>query len=170
MLLLVPLGTWLYLGVWEVKSMSMHLQRYYFRNKNCFQYRKQVELGCDSLWSFPLEFYTKLKYFSMSKSENLESFSVSEGSHQDLTSLTFLRISECPNFVSFASGGLWASNFTQITIFHCKKLKSLPEGMHTLLPSLVFLDLNDCQELESFPKGGLPSNLVNSNTWNHQVL
>jgi hypothetical protein len=49
-----------------------------------------IKGSCDSLWSFPLEFYTKLKSFFVSKSENLESLSVSEGSHQDLTSLTFL--------------------------------------------------------------------------------
>ena len=116
--------------------------------------------SCDSLWSFPLKFYTKLKYFVVYESQNLESLSVSEGSHQDITSLTYLQIGECPNFVSFASGGLCAPNLTQISIFNCKNLKSLPEGMHTLLPSLEFLFLSDCQELQSFPEGGLPSNLV----------
>ena len=122
-----------------------------------------IKGGCDSLWFFPLEFYTKLKYFFVYESQNLESLSVSEGSHQDLTSLAFLRISKCPNFVSFASGGLCAPNLTEISIFDCKKLKSLPEGMHNLLPSLVFLHLNHCLELESFPEGGLPSNLVTLN-------
>ncbi|GMY22691.1 putative disease resistance RPP13-like protein 1 [Fagus crenata] len=119
-----------------------------------------ITSGCDSLWSFPLEFYTKLKYFCVSKSENLESLSVSERSHRDLTSLTTLEIKFCPNFVSFANGGLCAPNLTHISIFTCKKLKSLPEGMHTLLPSLVSLQLIHCPELESFPQGGLPSNLV----------
>uniref|UniRef100_A0A2N9HL93 Disease resistance RPP13-like protein 1 n=1 Tax=Fagus sylvatica TaxID=28930 RepID=A0A2N9HL93_FAGSY len=122
--------------------------------------RLTITSGCDSLWSFPLEFYTKLEYFFVSKSENLESLSVSEGSHRDLTSLTTLEIEFCPNFVSFANGGLCAPNLTFISICTCKKLKSLPEGMHILLPSLVVLELYSCPELESFPQGGLPSNLV----------
>ena len=116
--------------------------------------------GSDSLWSLPLEFYPKLKDFQVIKSENLESLSVSEGCHRDLTSLTTLLIKECPNFVSFANGGLCATNLKQISINNCKKLKSLPEGMSTFLPSLVLFDLDDCPELESFPQGGLPSNLV----------
>ncbi|KAL0009569.1 hypothetical protein SO802_011071 [Lithocarpus litseifolius] len=88
----------------------------------------------------------------MYECENLESLSASEGSYLDLTSLS-LGIMECPNFVSFP-------RLTEIIIFNCKFLKSLPEGMHTLLPSLVALQLYGCPELESFPQGGLPSNLV----------
>ncbi|GMY22692.1 putative disease resistance RPP13-like protein 1 isoform X2 [Fagus crenata] len=113
-----------------------------------------------SIEGITTHYYSSFRRLTITSSENLESLSVSEGSHQDLTSLTFLRISECPNFVSFASGGLCAPNLTQISIYNCKKLTSLPEAMHTLLPSLVYLDLSYCQELESFPEGGLPSNLV----------
>uniref|UniRef100_A0A2N9EUY0 Rx N-terminal domain-containing protein n=1 Tax=Fagus sylvatica TaxID=28930 RepID=A0A2N9EUY0_FAGSY len=119
----------------------------------------KIEGGSDSLWSLPLEFFPKLKSIQMHKCENLESLSTSEGSHPSLTSLTYLGIWKCPNFVSFPNGGLCAPNLTEIEVSECKKLKSLPEGMHTLLPSLVTLRLELCPELESFPEGGLPSNL-----------
>ncbi|XP_050278639.1 putative disease resistance protein At3g14460 [Quercus robur] len=128
---------------------------------HCYPSLERLRLrgGHDSLWSFPLEFYPKLKFLEMYGCENLESFSVSEGSHLDLTSLTLLEIRNCPNFVSFPNGGLCAPNLTQVTIINCKKLKSLPERMHALLPSLVALRLSRCPELESFPDDGLPSNL-----------
>nr|POE44832.1 putative disease resistance rpp13-like protein 1 [Quercus suber] len=108
--------------------------------------------GCDSLWSISLELFPKLKSIEMYDCENLESLSASKGSYLDLTSLS-LGIMECPNFVSFP-------RLTEIIIFNCKILKSLPEEMRTILPSLVALQLYGCPELESFPQGSLPSNLV----------
>ena len=125
---------------------------------------------CDSLWSFPLEFYPKLKSLYVNKSENLESLSAFEESHWDLTSLTNLQIWDCPNFVSFPSGGLCAPNLTKICISICNKLKSLPKGTCTLLPSLVKMQLIKCLELESFPEGGLPSNLVSLQIINYDKL
>ncbi|XP_050281679.1 putative disease resistance RPP13-like protein 1 [Quercus robur] len=116
----------------------------------------KVNKGPGSLWSLPLEFFPKLKSIEIWHSDNLESLSASDKSLLDLTSLT---LHECPNFVSFPSGGLCASNLTQIFIWRCYKLKSLAEGMHTLLPSLLYLQLEECSELESFSEGGLPSNL-----------
>ena len=77
----------------------------------------------------------------------------------EFASFTHLEIRECPDLVSFPSGGLCARNLSQILIDYCVNLKSLPEGMHTLLPSLVRLELRWCPELESFPDGGLPSSL-----------
>ncbi|KAF3957688.1 hypothetical protein CMV_017323 [Castanea mollissima] len=104
----------------------------------------QIKGGFDSLWCFPLEFYPKLKCLFVPGSESLESLSVSEGSHQDLISLTSLNIFCCPNFVSFPNGGLCAPNLTEIRILECEKLESLPEGMCTLLPSLESLTLLKC--------------------------
>nr|POE61257.1 putative disease resistance rpp13-like protein 1 [Quercus suber] len=115
--------------------------------------------GCDSLWSFPLQFFPKLKFIEIFNCKNLESLSASTGSHLDLTSLTYLKISRCPTFVSFLSGGICARKLTEIEVFSCKKLKSLPEGMVTLLPSLSSLQLYKCPELDSFPKDGLPPSL-----------
>lgn len=96
--------------------------------------------GCDSLWSFSLELFPKLKSIEKYDCENLESLSASEGSYLDLTSLS-LGIMECPNFVSFP-------RLTRDYYFNCKILKSLPEGMRTLLPSLVALQLYGCPELK----------------------
>nr|POE66759.1 putative disease resistance rpp13-like protein 1 [Quercus suber] len=123
---------------------------------------ESLEIGddSDSLWSFPLESYPKLKSLSVRESKNLESLFVSEESYCDLSSLTHLRISSSPNFVSFFSGGICAPNLTLIVIINCNKLKSLPENMRTLFPSLEILAVIDCPKLESFPEGGLPLNLV----------
>ncbi|KAL4600752.1 hypothetical protein ACB092_11G221500 [Castanea dentata] len=77
----------------------------------------------------------------------------------EFASLFRLEFCQCPDLVSFPSGGLRAPKLSQIVIAHCRNLKSLPEGMHTHLPSLVSLQLQRCPELESFPEGGLPSNL-----------
>ena len=113
----------------------------------------------DSLWSFPLQFFPKLKFIEIFNCKNLESLLASTGSHLDLTSLTYLKISRCPTFVSLLSGGICALKLTEIEVFSCKKLESLPKGMVTLLPSLSSLQLYKCPELDSFPKDGLPSNL-----------
>ncbi|XP_065634460.1 putative disease resistance RPP13-like protein 1 [Quercus suber] len=113
----------------------------------------------DSLWSFPLESYPKLKSLEVNESKTLESLFASEESYRDVSSLTYLMISSSPNFVSFFSGGICAPNLTVILICKCNKLKSLPENMRTLLPSLNILAVEECPELESFPEGGLPLNL-----------
>ena len=77
----------------------------------------------------------------------------------EFDSLSRLVFFECPDLVSFPSGGLRAPNLSKIVIEDCINLKSLPEGMHTLLPSLTSLELRWCPELESFPEAGLPSSL-----------
>ena len=88
----------------------------------------------------------------------------------EFASLSRLEFQECPDLVSFPSGGLCAPNLSEIAIVECENLKSLPEGMHTLLPSLVRLDLYRCRELESFPEGGLPSSLESLNIWRCEKL
>ncbi|KAL0007098.1 hypothetical protein SO802_008600 [Lithocarpus litseifolius] len=77
----------------------------------------------------------------------------------EFASLSRLEFFECPDLVSFPSGGLCVPNLSEIVIEECRNLKSLPEGMHNLLPSLVRLELRWCPELESFSEGGLPSSL-----------
>ncbi|OMP07150.1 disease resistance protein [Corchorus olitorius] len=78
-----------------------------------------------------------------------------------LPSLNSLRISLCPNFVSFPVGGLHAPNLTRLEVSDCVDLKSLPEKMYSLLPALISLKICNCPQLESFPEGGLPS-ILNS--------
>ena len=116
--------------------------------------------SCDSLRSFPLGFFTKLKYLNIWNCENLESLAIPEGlHHEDLTSLETLHICNCPNFVSFPQGGLPTPNLRFFRVFNCEKLKSLPHQLHTQLPSLEVMVLYKCPEVVSFPEGGLPPNL-----------
>ena len=116
--------------------------------------------SCDSLTSFPLGFFTKLKYLNIWNCENLESLAVPERlHHEDLASLETLHIFNCPNFVSFPQDGLPTPNLKNFRVFGCDKLKSLPLQLHTLLPSLEVMVLYKCPELASFPEGGLPPNL-----------
>ncbi|KAM4072709.1 hypothetical protein ACB094_11G159400 [Castanea mollissima] len=95
--------------------------------------------------------------------QSLKSVSIKDGGDSILSfppefaSLTHLEFSGCPDLISFPNR-LCAPNLSEIEIFHCENLKSLPEGMNTL-PSLVRLELQECPELESFPEGGLPSSL-----------
>lgn len=89
---------------------------------------------------------------------------------QDLTSLLYLNIVCCPNFVSFPRGRLPAHNLITLAIWNCKKLKLLPEQMQDFLPSLRHLYITDCPELESFPDGGLPCKLSVLNVKNCSKL
>ena len=104
----------------------------------------------------PLDYFPKLETLEM-RSANVEFLTISQESK--LLSISKLDIYFCPNFVYFSNGGLHAPHLTNISIWGCKKLRSLPEQMHTLLPSLRNLWIVDCPELESFPEGGLPSEL-----------
>nr|POF14628.1 putative disease resistance rpp13-like protein 1 [Quercus suber] len=139
---------------------------------HCYPSLERLEIrdDSDSLWSFPLESYPKLKSLLVRESKTLESLFASEESYRDVSSLTYLMIWSSPNFVSFFSGGICAPNLTRITIKNCSKLKSLPENMRTLLPSLEILAVGECPELESFPEGGLPLNLAILSVWDCEKL
>nr|POF24776.1 putative disease resistance rpp13-like protein 1 [Quercus suber] len=137
----------------QINGVLQLLGSHYYPSIESFKANR----GPGSLWSLPLEFFPKLKSIEIWDSNNFESLSASDKSLLDQTSLTKLTMHECPNFVSFPSGGLCAPNLTEISISFCKKLKSLAESMHTLLPSLLYLELCYCPELESFPEGGLQS-------------
>ncbi|KAG4950200.1 hypothetical protein JHK86_043439 [Glycine max] len=89
------------------------------------------DYGCDSLKTFPLDFFPTLRTLHLSGFRNLQMIT------QDHTHnhLEFLKIRKCP------------------------QLESLPGSMHMQLPSLKELRIDDCPRVESFPEGGLPSNL-----------
>ncbi|KAB1203858.1 putative disease resistance RPP13-like protein 1 [Morella rubra] len=114
--------------------------------------------SCDSLRSFPLEFFPKLSQIVLWGCRNLESLTVPEQHENDLVTLN-IRIEDCPKFVSFPEGGLRAPNLTWFSILKCGSLKSLPDKMHSLLPTLGVLRIEDCPNIDSFPGGGLPSSL-----------
>ncbi|GMN53688.1 hypothetical protein TIFTF001_022810 [Ficus carica] len=112
----------------------------------------------DSLKHFRLELFPRLNRLHLEDCKNLESLSISSWNDQDLTSLTFLQISECDNFHSFPEKGLPAPKLTWFWIEKCNKLKSLPKDMHSLLLSLQVFRISECPELV-YPKGGLPASL-----------
>ncbi|XP_017983153.1 PREDICTED: putative disease resistance RPP13-like protein 1 [Theobroma cacao] len=120
--------------------------------------RLLISYSCYSLKSLQLQLFPKLTHLII-RGCKLNSLSVSEGPNQVLPSLEFLKISLCPNFLSFPVGGLHAPNLRCLEVSDSVDLKSLPEKMHSLLPSLRSLQIRNCPELESFPEGGLPSNL-----------
>jgi hypothetical protein len=121
---------------------------------------EQIEMeNCDSLKCFQLELFPRLKTLRISACSNLESHCEHEGPLEDLTSLHSLKIWECPKLVSFPKGGLPASCLTELQLFDCANLKSMPEHMNSLLPSLEDLRLFLLPKLEFFPEGGLPSKL-----------
>ncbi|XP_048318666.2 putative disease resistance protein At3g14460 [Ziziphus jujuba] len=119
--------------------------------------------GLSEVVTVGAEFYRNIAGSSVTKPfESLE-FSESLGVSLDgdgmLTSLSYISVYGCPNFVSFAKGGLHAPNLTRLRVEGSKKLKKLPEQMRNLLPFLNTLQISNCPESESFPEGGLPSHL-----------
>ncbi|XP_028789897.1 putative disease resistance RPP13-like protein 1 [Neltuma alba] len=121
----------------------------------------RIRSSFGSLKSFILSFFPKLSYLDLEGCQNLQSLSTSGDHLQHSPSLILnsIKISNCPNFVSFPEGGLSAPNLTYFLVYNCKSLKSLPHQMNSLLPSLVTLNICLCPELESFPTGGLPKSL-----------
>uniref|UniRef100_A0A7N2KWN9 R13L1/DRL21-like LRR repeat region domain-containing protein n=1 Tax=Quercus lobata TaxID=97700 RepID=A0A7N2KWN9_QUELO len=117
-----------------------------------------ISYSCNTLNSFPLHIFPKLRVIRIETYSKMESLSVLEGHH--LVDLISLKIEDCPNFVAFPSGGLPAPNLIPLLVNNCQRLSSMPTNMHRLLPSLQHLEIRNCPQLKSFPKGGLPSNLV----------
>ncbi|XP_040994365.1 putative disease resistance RPP13-like protein 1 [Juglans microcarpa x Juglans regia] len=128
-------------------------------------------INCGSLRSIPMDIFLNVKDLRIRSCTDLESLTVAEQVHQhDLVALSSLRISECPNFVSFPRGGLHATNLGILEISYCESLRSLPEKMHMLLPSLTEFSIEGCKNIETFPEGGLPSSLNEINIWNCEKL
>ncbi|CAN6567204.1 unnamed protein product [Malus baccata var. baccata] len=129
---------------------------------HCYAFLQTLKIksSCDSTKSIPLDYFPKVKDLKLYDCRNLESLAYSQDFESPIIpSLSFLRIFNCPNFVSFPDGGLYAPNLIVLNISECDKLRSLPEHMCTRLSSLQAVNLAYCSELESFPEGGLPSNL-----------
>ncbi|XP_059440493.1 putative disease resistance protein At3g14460 [Corylus avellana] len=123
---------------------------------------------CDSLKSFPLDLFPKLKSIDIWGCKNLISFTDSEQHGRDLAIL-HIAIGYCPNFVSFPKGGIRAPKLSFFYVANCESLRSLPSKMHILLPSLNVFQIFDCPRVQSFPEGGLTSNVVNMG-WGLQKL
>ncbi|XP_008245490.2 PREDICTED: putative disease resistance protein At3g14460, partial [Prunus mume] len=121
-----------------------------------------IENSCDSMRSFPLGIFPKLKTLIIGNCENLESLSLIEdegAAVENLSHLNALYIEVCPNLVSFPQGGLPTPNLIRLEVQRCKKLKSLPKRIQTLT-ALRYLDIRNLPNLESIAEdGGLPPNL-----------
>ncbi|KAJ1413482.1 P-loop containing nucleoside triphosphate hydrolase [Sesbania bispinosa] len=134
--------------------------------RHCYNFLVTLHISnsCDSLRTFPLDIFPKLQILCLEGCSNLEMISQE---HDDiLTSLTHLKIRNCPEFVSFPRRGLSEPKLDTFEIKGLENLKTLPESMHNLLPLLRKLDLEDCPQVESFSNGGLPSNLKYLVLWN----
>ena len=115
-----------------------------------------IDNGCDSLTTFQLKFFPKLRLLHLKECQNLRRIS-QEHAHDHLKEIS---IYDCPLFESFPDEGLSAPWLLKIAIREAKNLKLLPKRMQILLPSLVELRIIDCPLLEMFPDGGgLPSNV-----------
>ncbi|KAL3027235.1 hypothetical protein AAZX31_03G039400 [Glycine max] len=114
-----------------------------------------ADMCCWELWSIP-----ESDAFPLLKSLTIWNCPKLRGDLPNhLPALETLTIFRCPNFVSFWREGLPAPNLTQIEVFNCDKLKSLPDKMSSLFPKLEFLQISNFPEIESFPEGGMPPNL-----------
>ncbi|KAK5833053.1 hypothetical protein PVK06_016864 [Gossypium arboreum] len=114
---------------------------------------------CHGLESFPLGSLPMVKHVNIEGCEDLKFISAaSEGSHHQ--HLNYLDIRFCQNLISFQiEDGLAVTNLTQLVLFSCRSLKSLPEQMHSVFPSLEDLAITDCPEIERVSNEGLPSKL-----------
>ncbi|KAK2636921.1 hypothetical protein Ddye_031713 [Dipteronia dyeriana] len=113
-----------------------------------------IESSCDSLNSFPLAVFPKLRSLFIQGCANFNSISIGLEDHKYLDAL---EIRDCAQLKSFPEE-LRIPNLTSILLSNCKNLKALPGQLHSLT-SLQSLFINECPELESFPEGGLPSSL-----------
>ncbi|KAL9349268.1 hypothetical protein Peur_056527 [Populus x canadensis] len=120
----------------------------------------QIEIkGWASLKCVALDLFPKLNTLSIFYCPDLRSLCAHERPLNELKSLQYLEIEQCPKLVSFPKGGLPAPVLTRLELADCCHLKQLPESMHSLLPSLVQLCISSCPLIESIPEEGLPSSL-----------
>lgn len=88
--------------------------------------------GCESLRSFPLDLFPKLRIFNINECRNLESIALQKHHVYDMMAFE-INIYNCPNFVSFPKEGLCASKLTWFRVINGGGLRSLPDNMHVLL-------------------------------------
>ncbi|XP_042957652.1 putative disease resistance RPP13-like protein 1 isoform X3 [Carya illinoinensis] len=111
---------------------------------------------CDSLMSFPLGLFPNLDNILIKGCRNLQSLE----QHEGYSVISYIKIRECPSFVSFPKGGLRAPKLETFSLENCESLRSMPDKMDQFLPSLSIMEIKDCPKIELFPEGGLPSALV----------
>jgi len=95
----------------------------------------QIVRGCDSLTTFPLDFFPNLKALSLFSCRKVQIIS-QKHTHNRLKHLT---IGGCSRFDSFPSEGLSAPQLQRMYIDGAENLKLLPKRMQILLPSLLLM-------------------------------
>ncbi|XP_022764827.1 putative disease resistance protein At3g14460 isoform X2 [Durio zibethinus] len=148
------------------------LKRLYIRNCRNFQFPQPNEMAnhyillehlclgssCDSLMTFFLNCFPKLKILSLWDLRSLEYLSIENRLQNDLKSLEALEIRDCPNLTTFPEEGLLAPSLTSLILSNCNNLKSMPRQMLGL-KSLQTLHINKCLKLEPPPIWSLPTSL-----------
>ncbi|WVZ02903.1 hypothetical protein V8G54_023709 [Vigna mungo] len=114
------------LKVYSCPNMSVLMSQQYN-----FLVSLTVHDSCDSLTTFPIDFFPTLRSLYLLSCCNLQTI-LQVHAHNHLQDLAII---DCPQFESF------------------------PERVHILLPCLEFLSIRDCPRFESFSDGCLPSNI-----------
>ncbi|WVZ03282.1 hypothetical protein V8G54_024088 [Vigna mungo] len=113
-----------------------------------------IRFACDSLTTFPLDLFPKLRKLCLLECRNLQMIS-QEHPHNHLERLS---IEKCSEFESFPNEGLFAHQLKTFFIAELEKLKLMPKCMSALLPSLNPLYIRNCPVVE-LSDGCLPSNV-----------
>jgi len=121
----------------------------------------RISYSCDSLTTFSLDLFPKLRHLTLHHCYNLEMIS-QEHPHSHLK---ILEIIECSELKSFSNEGLFAPQLETFEIRGLKKWKSMPKHMSALLPSLHRLLIIDCPGVE-LSEECFPSNIKEIYLWN----
>ncbi|KAK8505707.1 hypothetical protein V6N12_024690 [Hibiscus sabdariffa] len=129
----------------------------------CYKPMNQLEdltigSSCDSLQTFPLNYFPKLVSLRLRDCRNLENLSIENELQNELTSLEFLEIKCCPKLSFFLEDEFQAPNLRSVGFYNCVSLKSVQSILS--FESLQTLYIDKCPALESFPTEGLPSGLI----------
>ncbi|XP_061362206.1 putative disease resistance RPP13-like protein 1 [Gastrolobium bilobum] len=128
---------------------------------HCYNFLVELWImsSCESLRTFPLDFFPKLRLLCLFGCINLEMVSQEEHGG-NLTSLTRLEIIDCPQLESFCGEGL-PSNLRHLRLSKCSKLMGSLKWPLRTNTSLVSLQVEKV-DVESFPDQGLLPVSLNS--------
>ncbi|XP_058721687.1 putative disease resistance RPP13-like protein 1 [Vicia villosa] len=121
--------------------------------------RLEISKSCNSTTSFTLCSFPVLKILVIYGCKHLKSILIAEdASKQNLLFLRTIRISSCDELESVSLSGLPIPNLADLTVWGCKKFRSLPESLKTFT-SLQEMNIVNLPNLQSFSIDDLPNNL-----------
>uniref|UniRef100_K7MDB7 Disease resistance RPP13-like protein 1 n=1 Tax=Glycine max TaxID=3847 RepID=K7MDB7_SOYBN len=115
----------------------------------------EISDGCDSLKTFPLDFFPALRILHLNGFRNLHMIT-QDHTHNHLEHLEF---DSCPRVESFPEGGLLSLSLTYLRIHDFRNLKKLDYKGLCQLSSLDELILVNCPNLQQLPEKGLPKSI-----------